>query len=422
MRRQEERRGEPTEAVSRPTGRRLDTVILEDASEFASLEGEWGELYESCPRATPFQSWAWLYTWWEFYGEGYELRLAAVRAGGLLVGLLPLMVRRGLGFGPLLLLGGDETTPYKDVLIREGWEDRVAEAGARALERLSGWRVADLQDLRPEAAAWDIFRKWKGPRTSVETTPYVLIHAKRWEELLASLSSNARSLARKTLRRLEEDGVRYEPADLDGAQEAARRLVALHRELWLGRDIAPEHLTPRYAAFMEAVARRMTARGIGRVSEFRREGTVIVSHFLVFDKGYVGACVVGASQQAARRYQFNTLAIWDALNVARSRSSQYVDLMEAASGDKLRWADDLVMSYRAIMGRRLIPWIPYAGYHLLCSGVLGYVNSGRAPWWIRSVVHRYWEFLDGLRYRYARRRARREMHEKGNKINTFRAD
>src|SRR5829696_7354767 len=133
------------EAASSPTERPpLHTAVLRDTADFASLQAEWDELYQSCPRATPFQSWAWLYSWWEVYSEGsYGLRLITLRdAGDLLVGLLPLMVRRGR----LLLLGdlvgGGLSTPYKDVLVREGWEGQVAQAAARALRELGGWWVA----------------------------------------------------------------------------------------------------------------------------------------------------------------------------------------------------------------------------------------------------------------------------------------
>src|SRR5215203_640011 len=101
----------------------LDVAVLEDAEAFAGLEEEWEDLYRHSPRATPFQSWAWLYSWWEHYGEGYELRLVTLRdGGGLLVGLLPLMLKRRWGFGVLLLVGTGPTD-YNDVLVREGWEE-----------------------------------------------------------------------------------------------------------------------------------------------------------------------------------------------------------------------------------------------------------------------------------------------------------
>src|SRR3712207_5864713 len=135
------------------------------------------------------------------------------------------------------------------------------------------WWVADLRELRPQAAAWGLFRAWDGPRTTRTSggiDDFVLIRARPWEELLASLSAKARNNARRTLRRLERDGVRYEPAGPgDDAERAARRLVALHRELFRDRRIEAEVLTPRHEAFVAAAARRTTARGIGRISEFR---------------------------------------------------------------------------------------------------------------------------------------------------------
>src|SRR5215211_516254 len=101
-------------ANSRPIARSLEIEVLTEAKDFVALEAEWDDLYESCPSATPFSSWAWLYSWWEVYGEGsYGLRLITLRnADGLLVGLLPLMVRRRLGFGRLLFVGDSPRILY----------------------------------------------------------------------------------------------------------------------------------------------------------------------------------------------------------------------------------------------------------------------------------------------------------------------
>ena len=284
-------------------------------------------------------------------------------------------------------------TPYKDVLVREGWEEEVARAGAQALKELGGWRVADLQELMPEAAAWDVFGEWAELKTSVPITDYVLIHANSWEGLLSSLSKKLRSSARSTLRRAEQDGVRCEPASSEDAERAARRLVALHRELWQGRRIAPDQLTARYEAFMEVAARWMTARGIGRISEFRRDDTVIASQFLVFDNEFAGVYVIGASQEASQRYLFMTLCNWDAMNVVGSKGSAYVSWMDGTSWDKLRWASEVVTSRRVVLGRSRTAWVPYAGYHLLREryyGLQTYVHSECAPGWITKATERYY--------------------------------
>jgi CelD/BcsL family acetyltransferase involved in cellulose biosynthesis len=120
---------------------RLDVAVIRDTQAFAALEEEWDDLYLSCPRATPNQSWAWLYSWWEAYGEDYELRLITVRGeDGLLVGLIPLMLGRRWGFGQLLFIATGQSG-YLDVLARRGWENKVSEAGARAVEDRKSTRL-----------------------------------------------------------------------------------------------------------------------------------------------------------------------------------------------------------------------------------------------------------------------------------------
>ena len=52
-----------------PTQQQLQATVLTEERDFAALEEEWEDLYEHCPSATPFQSWAWLYSWWEYYGR-----------------------------------------------------------------------------------------------------------------------------------------------------------------------------------------------------------------------------------------------------------------------------------------------------------------------------------------------------------------
>src|SRR5215216_274124 len=109
-----------------------ETTVLEDTKEFAALEEEWEDLYHNSSLATPFQSWAWLYSWWEFYGEGYELCLVTMRCKGLLVGIIPLMLQRLWGCLERLLFIGTGITDHLDMLVRRGWEDEVSAAGRHA--------------------------------------------------------------------------------------------------------------------------------------------------------------------------------------------------------------------------------------------------------------------------------------------------
>jgi CelD/BcsL family acetyltransferase involved in cellulose biosynthesis len=366
----------------------LKTEVLRSAGEFAALEEEWEDLHRQCPRATPFQSWAWLFSWWEAYGEDYELRLVTVRdSRGLLVGLAPLMLKHRLGLSKLLFVGTGPTD-YLDVLIRERWEDQVSEVLARTLRQIDSWQVADLHQLRPGAASWDICRHWEGPQIRAWQDGFPVVDVRSWDELLQSLSSNLRSTVRRALRRFEADGGRCELAGVDDAEAAAKRLVTISREQWQDRwlDTGPEHWTSRSEYLIVAAARRMTNRELGGISEFWQDGEVIISDFWVAGRDFIGTYMLGASREALQRYQWSSLYIWDALNIARTKNCSYLDLLRGEEPYKLRWSSRISPSHRLILGRNLAFWAPYAGYHALRSKARRYVQSEGAPGWIGGAV------------------------------------
>jgi len=172
-------------------------------------------------------------------------------------------------------------------------------------------------------------------------------------------------------------------------EEAARRLVSLHRELWQGRNIGPEHLTQKFESYMVAVVQRMSARGLGGLSEFWRDGVVIISQFWVFGRDFVGAYTIGASREARQRYQFSSLYVWEGLNIARSRSCSQLNLGRGSTPDKLRWNPRVVSNRRLILSRRRAVWVFYTGYQILRSKVKEYANSETAPQWVQSVLASY---------------------------------
>jgi hypothetical protein len=102
---------------------------------------------------------------------------------------------------------------------------------------------------------------------------YLFIEVKPSDELLASLSRNHRHSGR----RADEDGVCSVLIGAEEVEQAARRLVALHRKLRQGRRMAREHLTPMFDTFVVGAARRMTGRGLGRIYELRRDGDYLLA-------------------------------------------------------------------------------------------------------------------------------------------------
>ena len=370
----------------------IGEVISEDRA-FAALEQEWAELYDNSPKATPFQSWAWLYSWWENYGGDYKLRLLTFREGSTLVGILPLMLdERRLGLGRLLFIGTG-ITDYLDIVVREGWKEEVCRSAVEALRGMGGWRVADLQELRPGARAWRLVEAWTGAKAHVDQSVCPLIPVRPWPEVLVSVSKGLRKTARRSIRWLEEDRVRVRPA-AEEPEVAARRLVALHRESWEGRDITPEHQSRRFEGHLVAATRRMSERGLGRVVEFRHDGETVASHFLLLGSDFVGEYLGGATRDFLQRYQVSSLFVWDAINAACDGNTPAMSFLRGEEPYKMRWTAETAVNRRAILGRSPgIAWLPYAGYHAGRAAARRYLYSGKAPeWFVRAAG-----YLRGLR-------------------------
>jgi hypothetical protein len=164
-----------------------------------------------------------------------------------------------------------------------------------------------------------------------------------------------------------------------------------------------------------ASARRMTARELGGISEFWRGGEVIISDFWVSGRGFIGTYMLGASREALQRYQWSSLYIWDALNIARTKNCGYLDLLRGEEPYKLRWSSRVSPSHRLILGRNLGFWAPYAGYHALRSNARRYAQSDSAPRWIGDAIT---EFLVLRRYGVASYMRSGRMVDRGRIIVT----
>ena len=243
--------------------------------------------------------------------------------------------------------------------------------------------------LRPEAAAWGIRRWWDGLRICLRQDSCPVVEVKPCDELLASLSRNLRSTVRRTLRRAATDGLQRKVADASNIKHAAERLVALHREAWQRRDIGPEHVTQRFEAPTVAATQRLAYRGLGTISEFWQDGEVLISDFLMFGRDYCGSYILGASQKALQRYQWSSLYIWDAVEIAHIGDSSYLDLLRGEEPYKLRWSSWIIPTHRLILGQHRTARIPYAGYHALRSRAKLYARSENAPLWTKGAVGRY---------------------------------
>src|SRR5664280_2328086 len=182
------------------------SAVVVEESAFSELALEWLELYESCPAATPFQSHAWLESWWREYGKSGRLRVVLVRRNGRLVAAAPLYLRRRGAFVVLAPLGG-AISDYTDFLLRHDQGTETLKRLAVALREQPKWHVLDIPEAREGGAACQLFEVWPGHRKSVASS--VCLELPGWpiEDLVSTLPASTARKTRSKLRKLAVAGI-----------------------------------------------------------------------------------------------------------------------------------------------------------------------------------------------------------------------
>lgn len=220
----------------------LSATLCRDERQFAALETQWTALHRGCATATPFQSHSWLHSWWLSYGTAGRLRAVLVRRGGRLVAAAPLMlVHRPL---PLLVPLGGGISDFSDVLIDGSQPPGTLTALAEGLRRAARHAVIDLREVRPGAAAEQLYACWPGARRRLSDSVCLELPAEPIDELVKRLASARAQRARAKLRKLDALRIEERAVAEHEVPCAVRELLRLHELQWRGRGVTPSTSGP----------------------------------------------------------------------------------------------------------------------------------------------------------------------------------
>ncbi|ACA16166.1 glycosyl transferase, group 1 [Methylobacterium sp. 4-46] len=307
----------PIASPARREAPALTASVLAEAADLDRLEPDWWDLFGRCPSATPFQSPAWLIPWWRQFRPG-DLAAVAVRAGGRLVGLAPLYAEEGAR-GRRLLPLGIGPSDHLDLLL----DPEAAGAGAALAEGIAaargGCATLDLEDLAPEAAAWQLpVPAGAAERVEDQVACPVLLLPREAASLADLCSSQKRrkiALARN--RSLRRGGFQVEAATSPRETAALfERLAALHAARWESRGEAGVLADPAVQAFHREAVPRLARAGLVRFHAVRLAGEVagilyalrgrrrVYTYLSGFDPAFAfespGVTLVAAALDAAR--------------------------------------------------------------------------------------------------------------------------
>ncbi|MFB8174970.1 GNAT family N-acetyltransferase [Streptomyces sp. NPDC055966] len=348
------RAGEPgTGFVPGFTPRRvpeLVTELLTDEAGFAALAPAWERLYGRCAAATPFQSHAWLHSWWLSYGRPGRLRLLLVRSGGELLAAAPLMlVRRPL---PVLVPLGGPISDYADILLDDADDGPAVRALTTALARAARTALVDFREVRPGAAVERIHGCWSGPRRAVPDSLCLELPAVSMDGLVARLPSNkAQQRVRAKLRKLDSLGVERRAVGPEEVAGALDRLLELHRLQWQGRRVTTEHLQPRFRTHLVRAVGPMVRSGSAVVTEFRIAGEVLAVDLTLLSRGLAGGYLYGAHPDLRAHKADVAVMLLDACtDQVTGRGA--LSLLRGDEPYKRHWRPEPVTNRRLLLARR----------------------------------------------------------------------
>ena len=269
--------------------RELSTNLVVDWPALAALAPQWWELWRRCPSATPFQSPAWLLSWWEAFAPG-QLLCGVAYAGGKMKALFPFYLEETEG-RPRLLPIGISLSDYLDVLV----DPQCPEAPQAVADKMceARWLNWSFEDMPPGASA----RHLRLPRSCCEILAMQeacpVIHLRGGRDLEGCVPARRRRQLRRA--RVIAAGlgeIRVFRCEED-SQYFLDVLFALHRARWREREQAGVLDDPRVQNLHEKALPRLAAGGLARCYVLALDRRPVGAYYGFLDRGRAYAYLGG---------------------------------------------------------------------------------------------------------------------------------
>jgi len=256
----------PIDGVNDRPAAALRVERVADLAAFRALQPEWDALADCSPNATIFQTWGWLASWWEAFGEGAELCVLTAREGADLGGVAPLVRSRHGVLGRkrwVIEFLGTRSADYCDLLAPPGRAD-VRLALLRWLgEHRRLWNLVQLDNIPSTSATLEACRALWGARPALHDLQPL---CKAPKLMLSGPDCGAQALhtrrlreAHKVLQRYGQISWRRLPEDEVEAHLDA--FFAQHIKRWGETETPSMFTSEQHRGFYHALARNLAPTG-----------------------------------------------------------------------------------------------------------------------------------------------------------------
>jgi CelD/BcsL family acetyltransferase involved in cellulose biosynthesis len=353
----------------------MDTVETVGIDGLRASRAEWAGLTASMHYPTVFCSWEWVYTWWEHFSAGRDLRLLMVRRNGQLRSILPLFSERKImtldgRFGHVLGYCGVPNL-FPDPIDIISADADARECIMLTLDHLyakeKNWDVLHLRFLAKDSYCLrgiaDV--RWEGRAYAeqISAAPYISIRGS-YEDYLQGLSSNERSNVRRRRRKLLEDkDVVYTDFNGEDPQRILQALFNLHEKRAEQKKMLSTFSQKNVIAFQMSLLNRLDPQHVW----FRglRKGQDVIAVFF----GYViGRCIAYYQlgyDPAWGAFSPGSVLLQETIREAFENGYAEYNFLQGVEDFKYRWASEARVLYSADVFNR--SWLGRLSWHAVAS-------------------------------------------------------
>lgn len=312
-------------------GRALAVERIGNLPSLRKIVPQWWGLWHRVPSATPFQSPAWLISWYECFTPG-PLRCFAVYDLDRLVAL-GLFYLDTEAAGNRLLPLGKSISDYLDVLVEPAYESA---AGTLLLTRmLLGEQAGALccEELSPCAAALRMWGGYQGHLTLTHHSACPVLEIGRSRPAIPKRKLRKLRMARHRVER--HQGVIVEP-QRDSLREFLEGLFRLHTARWRSREQLGVLADDRVQLFHERVLPGLCDAGVLRLFGLRISGQLIGVYYGFQRRDRAYAYLTGFDPEFAYCSP-GTVLVWHAIERAMAEGASEFHFLRGREGYKYEW-------------------------------------------------------------------------------------
>ena len=332
----------------------VDLDVVTTDAQFLALEDEWNELLQNSVANTIFLTWEWVSTWWQWFGDDYQLWMVTAREkeNGRLLGIAPLVWRRYLQsnripYRELLFIGSNQAAPdHLDFIVHENKKGHIDDALIEFVwENRQQWDFIHFDSLRSNSLALAKLADLADSRwqeTTALSCPAMAL-PENWDLFEQTLGKNLRKNLKRYDRALAKQGnmvykVLTEQNEVDDAISDLRRL---HQAVRQGHGDAGAFKDPRMEPFQKQVAKRFLQKDWLRFHSLHMDDQMIGVTYNFFYNNVFSYYMTGYDLSWSR-FGPGRQIIGHAVRQAIENEASVFDFLRGDEAYKLSWGAEML--------------------------------------------------------------------------------